>query len=153
RESIANSVPQLIIGQGFDRQHNGRIIKQLGLGESIIPKELSEDVLFSKVNSVLSDHNVKRECERYKSSLYNQYALDRFYEAVMEQQPILDLNKQNQSKDTTRIDGAFKYRVPMEFGPSTEARFTTAWEESNKFPAFSDCALLAPNKQELLLKI
>lgn len=92
RESIAHAVPQLIIGQGFDRQHNGRAIKELGLGDWVIPKALSEEALRRKVVDLLNDDGViKMKCERFKVSISNQSALDALYETV--------ISKTSQDKD------------------------------------------------------
>src|SRR5690606_24270171 len=83
-ESVANVVPQLIIGQGFDRQHNGRVIKKLGLGDWIAPKALSEDILIHKINSLMEDKGILSRCEQYKSRLYDHEALQAFYESLLD---------------------------------------------------------------------
>lgn len=82
RESVAHALPQLIIGQGFDRQHNGRIIKRLGLGDWIVPKALSEDVLSHKIRNLLDDQEIKSTCKRYQSRLESPKSIGAFYEKI-----------------------------------------------------------------------
>ncbi len=82
REAIANSVPQLIIGQGFDRQHNGRIVKQLGLGDWLMPTELTGDVFRRRINSLLSPDAAPSTSDPRKFLLYDQDALNRFYDII-----------------------------------------------------------------------
>lgn len=83
RESIANSVPQLIIGQGFDRQHNGKVVRNLQLGDWASPKQLSEDILSTKIIGLLENKEITFKCASYKSDLYNSTSLELFYETVL----------------------------------------------------------------------
>lgn len=82
QESILHAVPQLIIGQGFDRQHNGRIVSRLGLGDWIPPKLLSKEVLLKKIKSILSDGAKRSTCARYASLLKGQTTFDNLYASV-----------------------------------------------------------------------
>lgn len=92
REAAANSVPQLIIGQGFDRQDNGRIVKNLGLGDCILPKALSEELLFNTVSRLLHDNEIKSVCNRYAPLLKNQKPQDGFYEKIVRIEPVQSIH-------------------------------------------------------------
>lgn len=83
REAIANATPQLIIGQGFDRQHNGRIIKKCGLGDWIMPKDLSEETLRQKLCALAGNAEIETRCAHYGPLLYNDAGLEAFYRHVM----------------------------------------------------------------------
>lgn len=82
REAIANAVPQLIIGQGFDRQHNGRLVKNLRLGDLVSSQALNEELLYRKVCELLGDQIIKQKCEQYKSSIADENALEAFYDTI-----------------------------------------------------------------------
>ena len=84
RESIANMVPQLIIGQGFDRQHNGKIIKSLELGDWIVPKLLDSATLSEKIKSIFLNYDkYKTNCESFSSFIYKQNEIEYFYDYIL----------------------------------------------------------------------
>lgn len=110
REAAANSVPQLIIGQGFDRQDNGRIVKNLGLGDCIIPKALSEELLFNTIRRLLHDNQIKTVCSHYAPLLKNQKPHDDFYEKIVRIEPVqsiddsfLEYSNMNHQQDTHTV--------------------------------------------------
>lgn len=82
REAIEKGVPQLIIGQGFDRQHNGRTIAQLGLGDWISPSSLSEENLYQKIN-FLNKQDIISLCDVYCPGLYKDDAVAEFLDTVI----------------------------------------------------------------------
>lgn len=81
-ESIAHEVPQLVIGQGYDRQHNGRLAKSLGVGDWISQKELNVNTLYHRINDLLNDGAIKQRCRELKTQLYNQDELMKFYATI-----------------------------------------------------------------------
>jgi rhamnosyltransferase subunit B len=140
-ESIASVVPQLIIGLGFDRQHNGRIIKEHGLGDWIIPKILTEDILRQKINELLIDQNIKSKCEEYKSFLYNPEAFDTFYETITSNKVTKAQPKLNQ------VRGSWQPNRNAENRPSLKNEFAMHKVDHQPKPKQT------LNKQELLLKM
>jgi UDP:flavonoid glycosyltransferase YjiC (YdhE family) len=82
RESIMHGVPQLVIGQGFDRQHNGRIVSHLGVGDWIPPKLLSKEILLKKIKDIFTDDKTKSTCERYAALLKDQMPFDTLYASI-----------------------------------------------------------------------
>lgn len=82
RECISHGVSQLVIGRGFDRQHNGRIIKELHLGDCISPNLLSKDVVCEKLKLLLDNEVISLECEKYKRSLCASDLLEDFCSVV-----------------------------------------------------------------------
>lgn len=79
RESIWHCTPQLIIGQGFDRQHNGRAVKKLGVGDWLAPNLLSINSICEKIGYIKSTHQIESQCRFYRSQLYDDQALNNFY--------------------------------------------------------------------------
>jgi rhamnosyltransferase subunit B len=84
REAIANRVPQLIVGRGFDRQDNGKIVKKLMLGEWIPPKVLNVEIIRDKLERLLEDEKFKSACIQYEESLYMPEAIEGFYNQIMQ---------------------------------------------------------------------
>jgi len=82
RECISNAVSQLVIGQGFDRQHNGRIIKDLKLGDCISPNLLSKTAVYEKLKILLSNEAISLRCEKYKEALCASESLEDFCSVV-----------------------------------------------------------------------
>lgn len=66
RECIANGIPQLIIGKGFDRQHNGKILTNLGVGRWLSPLNISAKTINEEVQFLLNSKDVNLRCEHYK---------------------------------------------------------------------------------------
>lgn len=153
RESIAHAVPQLIIGQGFDRQHNGRAIKELGLGDWVIPKVLSEETLRCKVANLLNDDGViKSKCERFRVAISDESALDDLYETVVEK-AYHNTEGRNGSRSGKRDEDDYNCRTPLLThageGAGT-ASASTAAKDVLKMPSQKAASL---NKNELLLKM
>lgn len=149
RESVANEVPQLIIGQGFDRQHNGRIIKNLALGDWVAPKALCSDVLQEKIKELFGKkEQIRSMCKKYKPDLCSPEKVEYFYEKIIDK-----VNFSNPASESTNIPGC--------------QQFVTAKEESlrrdvgNNLCSVNNIAVNEEianknkfmNKQELLLKM
>lgn len=92
RESIANRVPQLIVGRGFDRQDNGKIVRKLTLGDWIPPKVLNVEIMSEKLKRLLEDDKFKSACIQYEESLYMPEAIEGFYNQIMQGLENSDLN-------------------------------------------------------------
>jgi len=82
-ESIAAGVPQLIVGQGFDRQHNGRIVESLGVGDWIIPKALTVSAFREKIVNLLDNAAIMANCARHQAALYDSAASNNLYASVL----------------------------------------------------------------------
>lgn len=83
REAVATAIPQVIIGQGFDRQHNGRTIQSLGLGEWISPKKVNSEILIEVICNLLKQEQIIIRCHELNRRLYDDAALKIFYESVL----------------------------------------------------------------------
>jgi rhamnosyltransferase subunit B len=153
RESIDNAVPQLIIGQGFDRQHNGRIVKERGLGDWIIPKALTIDTLYQKINDLLSDHNVKLKCEEYKLFLYNEEAINAFYETITSQKTDRSSVKFSHEYVAQEINSTDKVNLSLEKELTADKTNTSSEEKSKCLDDLWPKGHQTPNKQQLLLKM
>lgn len=83
REAVAKCVRQIVIGQGFDRQHNGKIIKALKLGGWVSPKALSTDSLRQTITELFADKRFVARCDDYRNRIYDTKAVDDFYDDVL----------------------------------------------------------------------
>lgn len=83
REAIACGTPQLIIGKGYDRPHNGRIVKSLNVGDWIAPNALSGKLLKHTVESLLDSQAIHNSCKHYMGLLAEHRVCDDFYINVL----------------------------------------------------------------------
>lgn len=66
RECIMNGIPQLVIGKGFDRQHNGKILTKLGVGQWLSPASQNKHVIREAIEFLLNSDKVDECCREYK---------------------------------------------------------------------------------------
>lgn len=83
RESMASGTPQLIIGKGYDRPHNGKIVKNLNVGDWISPNALTAELLHSTVLNLLNSQDVSVSCDKRKSLLIDHKINSSFYDDVV----------------------------------------------------------------------
>ena len=83
REAIACGTPQLIIGKGYDRPHNGRIVKNLNVGDWISPNALSVPLLKQTMERLLNARDLSESCNRYMELLVDHQICDSFYGQVV----------------------------------------------------------------------
>lgn len=83
RESIACGTPQLIIGKGYDRPHNGRIVKRLNVGGWISPNSLTTELLSESITSLLNSQGVSEACKHHANLLVEHRVSDKFYSDIL----------------------------------------------------------------------
>lgn len=84
RESIASGTPQLIIGKGYDRPHNGRIVKGLTVGDWIAPNALSSETIKASIELILNSEDIASSCELHKEYMVEHQVENKFYSKILE---------------------------------------------------------------------
>ncbi|RYE53105.1 MAG: hypothetical protein EOP48_15085 [Sphingobacteriales bacterium] len=111
RECISKGVPQLVIGRGFDRQHNGRIVKELKLGECVSPNFLSKDIVCEKLKLLLENELIGLECEKYEQSLCASDSLEYFCSVVKSGESISILSSSDANTNVSSSE--FRYKIDL----------------------------------------
>ena len=81
-QAIAAGIPHLVTPYGHDQPDNARRLQVLGVGDSLSPGRYTARAVADKLNHLLTDTAVQRNCQQYSQQIDFQSALDSACETV-----------------------------------------------------------------------
>lgn len=75
-QALASGLPQLLLAGGVDRPDNAMCVKQIGVGEYLLPTDWKTDKVISALKNVLSSVEIKRTCEKVKEMIHLEQPVD-----------------------------------------------------------------------------
>ncbi|MCB8945385.1 MAG: glycosyltransferase [Ardenticatenaceae bacterium] len=64
-QAMAAGIPHLVMPLSHDQPDNARLIKRLGVGDSLLPKEYKTTAVVQKLDHLLNDPIVQAKCQEY----------------------------------------------------------------------------------------